>query len=1052
MRAQDQLAELRGRIDSLSTELIAVKKQADRIEELIVAEKAASQSSATNASPAVAETAPPALTDPATSAIAPAAFVEPPPLPPELPPERQAQPLDARVEPAEPEFWGRVRATLEQLQLWPPSDETNAEVRLGAWWATRIGLLCAVIGAVFFGVYVSQFTPAWVKLAELVGVTVGVGVLGLWLERRVPKFGAALVGGALALGYFAAYGAYALPALKVLDSAVAGAAAQIIAAMVVFGAAWRRAAPAEAVLAVSLGLVAAAFSASHGLPNWALLVGFGLSAAAVAMRWRFGWEAPSVVALPGAFALLAWTGWSVWSAADGPVNAWIWTAAFAVLFGVRDWGTFGTDGQLRLAAGVRTFAGANVTLALAVGALLSWRSSAEIIEQFYFGAGIAVGLAAFGLRRRVAKEPLVAVWLAKSTALIGLGVISICDARTRWIVLLVQAVTMLATAQRLRERSLWWLSLAVAMAAAGFFALFAERTSLVLWQDLGWAALTFVMGWAAWAAWAERTSPAGGDADQVVRVLGGIVLGGLIGALAWAGRETIWTPPVAFTAIAAAWVMAVRIRVSAPAIGAVVGAVALAVATLVRLHRADAVAWGPVAWMAASMLGFLLIFAAAVERERPENALLTGGVLAVFAACVVLSPAWRWTDWAPALAALAGCAVGVGVWSLRLRSWAMVAAGLLLAAEAAVLTGGATQGLALWINLAPILVLAVAGAWAIDAAATRWATRNRSIVAWMLVGPAVLVLSVALRWQFALGGTLIAAGLLAFALVALAERAERLPLRAGALIPLGVAVTQSIDFGGTVDVLGLLGLVAIWTPLVWMHFRQRVAAVAPAGALVRFTLQAMGTWVLIWTAVTMTRGEHGAAIALTIGGAALVLLAAWPGIVAGLVSVTALMLLWAVVGIFDGQGPANVAVAWVGALLWLGAPIIARRALQDPLPRWRKVAIPLHGVVTLAVLMAVSHRAGAVLQSYATVGWGLAAVAVFIAGVFGRERTYRLLALGAVALAVGRVFLVDLDSTFTRIGAFIGVGVLLLWVGFSYHRFRRWIIEEPPGAPPTGKG
>jgi uncharacterized membrane protein len=84
--------------------------------------------------------------------------------------------------------------------------------------------------------------------------------------------------------------------------------------------------------------------------------------------------------------------------------------------------------------------------------------------------------------------------------------------------------------------------------------------------------------------------------------------------------------------------------------------------------------------------------------------------------------------------------------------------------------------------------------------------------------------------------------------------------------------------------------------------------------------------------------------------------------------------------------------------------------------------------------------------------WGEVAIALFVVGLFARERVYRLVGLAGLALCVPRVFLVDLDSTLYRIVAFVVLGLVLLWVGFSYHRFRHLIAEpdEPAVNPPQG--
>ena len=82
------------------------------------------------------------------------------------------------------------------------------------------------------------------------------------------------------------------------------------------------------------------------------------------------------------------------------------------------------------------------------------------------------------------------------------------------------------------------------------------------------------------------------------------------------------------------------------------------------------------------------------------------------------------------------------------------------------------------------------------------------------------------------------------------------------------------------------------------------------------------------------------------------------------------------------------------------------------------------------------------LADYATVGWGLAAASVFLLGLFLRSRPHRLAALAGLALCVPRAFMYDLHSTLYRIAAFVALGVVLLWVGFSYHRFRHLVADD----------
>jgi hypothetical protein len=92
------------------------------------------------------------------------------------------------------------------------------------------------------------------------------------------------------------------------------------------------------------------------------------------------------------------------------------------------------------------------------------------------------------------------------------------------------------------------------------------------------------------------------------------------------------------------------------------------------------------------------------------------------------------------------------------------------------------------------------------------------------------------------------------------------------------------------------------------------------------------------------------------------------------------------------------------------------------------------------------------LAPYATVGWGLTAILLFMAGLFLRTAPYRVMGLIGLAMCLPRMFIVDLNSALHRIVAFIVLGLVLLWVGFSYHRFRHLVSDrETPSDPLQNK-
>lgn len=196
-------------------------------------------------------------------------------VPPPLPVWVSAPPSPEPVGPAGPPVW---QLWLQRLQLWPPQGEGNLEIRLGAWWATRIGALLAVIGVVFFGVYLSLDTSPAVKFTELLAIAAGVTWAGRRLEARLPRYGVVVLAAGLAMGYFAIYAGYALPAVKVFHSPWLAAAAQLAAAGALGAVAVRRRHETVATVALALGFVTVWFSRAGGLGGLALLTALVLAA------------------------------------------------------------------------------------------------------------------------------------------------------------------------------------------------------------------------------------------------------------------------------------------------------------------------------------------------------------------------------------------------------------------------------------------------------------------------------------------------------------------------------------------------------------------------------------------------------------------------------------------------------------------------------------------------------------------------------------------------------------------------------------------------------
>jgi uncharacterized membrane protein len=119
-------------------------------------------------------------------------------------------------------------------------------------------------------------------------------------------------------------------------------------------------------------------------------------------------------------------------------------------------------------------------------------------------------------------------------------------------------------------------------------------------------------------------------------------------------------------------------------------------------------------------------------------------------------------------------------------------------------------------------------------------------------------------------------------------------------------------------------------------------------------------------------------------------------------------------------------------------------AVAPVLPLYRTLlAVTFFALTTLALVRGVHHFAGVpwdrqalydsvVVQTALSIYWGLLGFAGMLWGARRAQRPIWLIGAGFMALVVVKLFLIDLGNTGTveRIVSFIGIGILLLVVGY----------------------
>jgi hypothetical protein len=1068
MNTIEELAALRQRIGGVEHELEQLKRRVSVIEREVVAGQQTAMEAPVRPEPVVVarEVAQPPLPQPQPSPN-PASVPMPPPLP-----VREAMPRAEPVTPVfarapEPSFLDTIRPWLERAQLWPPDGEANREVQLGAWWATRLGILFAVIGAVFFGVYVSLNTPPWVKFIELLGASFGVVALGVWLERKTPRFGQVVFAGGLALVFFATMAAYTVPGVKVLENRFVAALCQLAVTAVIGAIAWKKNSQPVATLAVVLGYVAAWFSFSGGFELFALVSAAGFAALAVIWRRELDWEVPSVAALAGYWIIYGTLllGLDVIERAQLP--GWVWAfvaGGFAVFFWRDD-----RAGRAKADVDAREIwvQNANSSAALALGWLTAWLAFPEWMGAFYVIAAVVLGLAAWRRAGTVSGDIVSAVLVAKALGALTLAVIKWTDPKMTALALLVQAGVLLATNRRLHSRVIAVGSVVVAAVSLGYWLDAVLGVPVAAGSLTALGRIVYLAGFMVWALEGARACGvelAERSRRTLVRVAAGVGAAlALVSAMlttpgAW---QPLWLVITAAVLGAAGFFW----RQRAPWIAAgVVGLVAHG-SLWARLNAEMFLAteiWGNA--------GVVLVptIAGAWRLGRENGSVVTGRVawwvsaLAVttFGACVCVG-------YGATASLLTGLTLAAGLaiaapWQptrswLWLSTWALgvgaIGCGVAAVSGRGVEAIGGARWIVALVSLTGVAMLAVWGrgkaqlAFESPRGGTQWLTAFFAVV----LGAAVAAgRGDAAEAVMVLAGFALLAGLL---LTWVWVEALRGATWVFSLLATAVLVTVRAD--GMLEAAVLLVAVN-WLPaLGWEKDGRIREGWTRAGAKVAGTVRVQ-TWLAgLVTAVAIgTQASGGERVGLFVVATVVAVVLARMKFSAVVEVASGLAVLALVYGaaLVEAGGAARVSVGF-GAVV--GAALVAvmlPRALPDGrlwngsgARKFRDWVFPL---VSLALVFALMLSQRGPLEPYVTVGWAVAALTWFGVGLFGRLRPARLLGLTALALCVPRMFLVDLNSTLYRIIAFCALGGVLLWVGFSYHRFRH-LIASDEGA---GKG
>jgi len=564
-------------------------------------------------------------------------------------------------------------------------DETrgSVEMRLGTYWLSRIGIVMLLTAMVFFGKYAYEhYVAAMGPGAKVVLLYLAGGLLigfGQWLQHRTESlrnYGQVLLAGGLAAVYFTTYGAYHLPALKVLSSALIDGVLLLAWAGVVLWVADRKRSQVLALFAVCLAFYTGIMTQAGLFTLFSNLV---LTATAVVFLIRNRWATVSMAGLVASYAGYAY--WRLFPGLQdvaGPIGDTFWTGT---VFLMAYWLTFTagvflaseeTLSQKRRAG----FATAN-NLAFFVLVLLTlWQSEHSGFWLFSLVYGVVlIGLA--GLGRLAFSDPPVAArtYLIQGLLLFTVGLIAKFSGAQLGLMLAAESVVTLTAGYLVRSPVLRWSATVVGLVAASVTLVGMNRFDRAdLWLGSGVGALLLFNGF--WSR--RRLEDPATRVDFTTAWFTGLALSiWLITTMLFADPRQL---PLILGVEALLFVGSIYlIRVPELLLG---GQTYLVMGQLVWIQRSFSPVEETSGWQALGLLAITLFLSHWWQHQRFIREFLTRTVICGLygLALVVLLFGWLEpvVDQRAWVAVASLLAVAVTVYGLATRLWMLAAAGQLL--------------------------------------------------------------------------------------------------------------------------------------------------------------------------------------------------------------------------------------------------------------------------------------------------------------------------------------------------------------------------------------
>jgi uncharacterized membrane protein len=995
-------------------------------------------------------------------AAAPAPAIAPPPSP------AFARILEMRAAAADaeprPPFVSAQTESVPPDEPPPAAEKASFEMRLGTYWLVRAGIIMLLTGLAFFGNYayhniVGKLGPGGkISLLYLAsGLLLGAGA---WWQRRAAKeslknYAQVLFAGGLAAVYFTTYAAHHIPPLCVITSAVVDGTLLLAWAGVIAWLADRRKSEVMAFFAVGLAFYSSVITRVGDFTLYSNLV---LTLAAVGFLLRNRWVSLSFAGLATSYAGYAFwrflhdDGWR-WAMPDERLN-------FGAAFLLSYWliftaATFLSRSEKLHDKNRAAFLTLNNGAFFALFLLTMLEVHRGGFWKFSLGYGAAL-LALAGLCKIMlpAEPPARNAYLTQGLLLVTLGFISKFAGLQLALVLGVESVVLFLTGTQRSSGILKFFAYAAALLATGWCVV-----SLSPFAPHGlWTALAlggFMAVNAARAHWLEAEKDPPSPRLETTAFT-------LLAFVSWTAAAWFNTPePHLFVALVLGaesvvlFNLVARRQSPVPKLFAYLVAVLAVGGCAANLKQFDS----SDLWTGAA-LGVLMIFNAywahretLEDNDQPLRAEPSMFTLLAFACWLAVTWYNTTAGHLPLVLAAEAVALTLSIYVLRVREITLLGQFFLVLAQFAWLFHFLNATPPWWNPLALITVTVGLSHW--------WQRQKRVTVSestftcysTVFALAAIAIVIVWLHPLVSAPAWLVLTSLLAVVVTLYGVVTRAWPLAVCGQIFLGVSAwefftqvwMQKPEWFFPLAPMAVLGMLSLAT-VGWFAGRPDRAAevrdpLLTVALIYRWTALAMS---LCWLWQYVPDRQHvGAFMGAALG---VFLFALWKRsrealAGAAVYASVSLATLWL-------REDLQMDVYWLNGLALLA--LLVMQQILRRLPDRFLLDEQIHGAVVFAAGVSLWRLASCWAGTFTggffiTMIWAGLALLVFAAGMILRERCHRWLGLGVLAVAVGRVVLVDVwkQETIYRVLTFMALGVALLVIGFIYNKYqeaiRKWL-------------